>query len=304
MKLSFFSSKKKTVIASFLVGFFVTVAGILSRNYMALPTRSDLTSTQSEANVLSTFHEQVSPQATEELKTLGVLLLGYGGAGHQGGYLTDAIQVLFVNFEKEKTALISIPRDLWVKLPNGQEGKINSILANSVKKANSATDKAENVKSVVSNITGLKINYFVAIDFVGFQRTIGINLKGIDVEVGQALDDPWYPISGEELNTCGKSSEEVAELSIKYSGFELERQFPCRFEHLHFDKGIVHMEGGDALKYVRSRHGSAEGDVSRGRRAQEVLVAIGKRLFSLNALDYIPAFYDSLTKHVSTDLDV
>lgn len=304
MKLTFFSDKKKIVIASYLIGFFVASAGILIRNYLVSRNQSNLISPQPETDVLSASHKQMSPQPISDLKTLGVLLLGYGGVGHQGGYLTDTIQILFLDFEKRKIALISIPRDLWLKLPNGREGKINSILSTSVKKASSEASEAENLKKIISTITGIKINYFVGIDFVGFQRIIGINLKGIDVYVSQTLDDPWYPITGEELNTCGMTAEKVAELSKKYSGFELERQFPCRYEHLHFDKGLVHMEGGDVLKYVRSRHGSAEGDVSRGKRAQEVLIAIGKKLFSLNALGDIPTVYNGLVKHVSTDIDL
>ena len=98
--------------------------------------------------------------------------------------------------------------------------------------------------------------------------------------------------------------DEIKEVHIKYSGFELERQFTCRYKHLHFEKGTVHMEGGDALEYVRSRHGSNEGDISRGHRQQEVLTAMRKKLFSLEALDKLPGFFNEIVKNTQTDINI
>lgn len=248
---------------------------------------------------------------TGQIKSLGILFVGYGGAGHDGGYLTDAIQLLYLDFEKKKLVLISIPRDLWVKMPQGRETKINGAFI-SAAGSNKGTKETKSImqngavttKNLISQITGLGIDYFVSVDFVGFMRTIGLELKGIDVEVSETLDDLWYPISGEELNLCDFTPEEMTELHQKYSGFELEKQFTCRYEHLHFDKGLVHMEGGDALKYVRSRHGSAEGDVSRGKRQQEVILAIEKKLFTFEHLDDVPKIYQQFMKNLDSDLDL
>ena len=132
---------------------------------------------------------------------------------------------------------------------------------------------------------------------------MGINLKGIEVDVSETLDDSWYPVRGRELDTCGMTAEEVGDVSAKYSGFELERQFPCRYKHLNFEKGKVSMQGGDALAYVRSRHGSSAGDISRGIRQQEVMLALKKRILSLESLDNLPRFFSDLSKNISTDLD-
>ena len=250
---------------------------------------------QTLPNVLSetTQANEIVPSPNQS--TLGVLLLGFGGAGHEGGFLTDAIQILYADFTKGTLAFILIPRDLWVKTANGKETKINAVTVDLGKPA---------LKKLLSEITGLQIDYVVSVDFVGFQRAIGINLKGIDVDVSETLDDPWYPIPGEELNTCDKTPQEMKEVHAKYSGFELERQFGCRYKHLHFEKGTRHMEGGDALEYVRSRHGSSEGDISRGRRQQEVLTAIRKKLFSLSVLDKLPGFFSEIVKHTQTDINL
>ncbi len=290
-----FNKHRKTIAVVLIVALITTitsltivfVSGFTTQQMMVSPLIKD----QATENYQNTFQ---LPKDLENIKTLGILLLGQGGAGHQGGYLTDAMQLLYIDFENSKVSLISIPRDIWIKLPNGQSNKINAAFQ---------VDK-NFTKQEISNITGLPVNYFIAIDFVGFTRTIGYELDSIDVEVSQTFDDPWYPTTGEELNTCGLSEEEVHELSLSFSGFELERQFPCRYEHLYFKQGIVHMDGGKAMKYVRSRHGSSEGDVARGKRQQEVLVAMKNKLLTLKALDNIPALYQQFSTHVQTDIEL
>ncbi|MDR0606778.1 MAG: LCP family protein [Candidatus Peribacteria bacterium] len=58
---------------------------------------------------------------------VNVLLLGYGGEGHDGGYLTDSIIVASRNPEIGNISMFSIPRDLRVKYPNGKQGRINGL---------------------------------------------------------------------------------------------------------------------------------------------------------------------------------
>ncbi|MGH7237562.1 MAG: LCP family protein, partial [Candidatus Saccharimonadales bacterium] len=70
----------------------------------------------------------------DQLKGVGdgrinILLLGVGGAGHDGPDLTDTMMLASVDPVNNKVALMSIPRDLWVKEPNGyisDYGKINA----------------------------------------------------------------------------------------------------------------------------------------------------------------------------------
>lgn len=243
------------------------------------------------------------PAQAQDFKQLGVLLLGYGGAGHQGGYLTDVIQLVLFDFEKQQIAMISIPRDLWVILPNGTKGKINQAFTLGSNPNQMVESGGEVSKQMAQLVTGLPVHYFAAIDFVGFQRAIGNTLDGIVVDVPERMEDPWYPIKGEELNPCGMSPEEVAQVTAQYSGFELEKQFECRYEHLSFESGPTQMEGGDALKYVRSRHGSAAGDFSRSQRQHAVLKGVAGKMISLDALADLPEFFTQVQSHITTDLD-
>src|SRR3990167_11181077 len=61
-----------------------------------------------------------------KVENLGILLVGFGGAGHDGGYLTDANQLLYVDFQQKKMALIALPRDLLVKTAKA-EMKLNAV---------------------------------------------------------------------------------------------------------------------------------------------------------------------------------
>jgi anionic cell wall polymer biosynthesis LytR-Cps2A-Psr (LCP) family protein len=155
---------------------------------------------------------------------------------------------------------------------------------------------------MVSYVTGLTVQSYIAVDFNGFKRAID-SIKGVDVDVPNGFDDFFYPIKGLENETCGKTAEEITELSSKYSDFALDKNFTCRYEHLHFEKGITHMDGETALKFVRSRHSDTEGsDFSRSVRQQALLIAIKNKLLSLKAQDNIDTFHTELTKSITTDL--
>ncbi len=289
-----------TIVISALITIFIFPVSRLSGNSHSETTSDNVSSMIEQA--------QVKPlelgSIPEDLKNLTILLLGYGGAGHQGGYLTDVLQIVHVDFENKKVSLISIPRDLWIKLPNDKAAKINTAFTLGEDPNEPVKSGGHVAKTMASAVTGLPINYFIAVDFVGFKRIIGEELNGLTVEVPETLEDPWYPISGKELDPCGMSPDEVAEVTQKYSGFELEKQFDCRYEHLLFEKGSVHMEGGDALKYVRSRHGSAGGDFSRSQRQHALLKAIRDKLLSLDAIADAEEYFELMTNHVTTDIDL
>src|SRR5579885_27612 len=60
---------------------------------------------------------------------VNLLVMGYGGSGHDGAYLTDSLVLMSLLPQSHHTTLISIPRDLWVQYPpnSGNYTKINSI---------------------------------------------------------------------------------------------------------------------------------------------------------------------------------
>lgn len=241
----------------------------------------------------------VSPlPVPEDPSTYNVLLLGYGGAGHSGGGLADSMILVHIDPNKKVSGLISIPRDIWIKLPQENSQQVNKKLNNAY-----ALGGGKLAKDAVSSVVGMPVNYFVAISFDGFKKAVD-ELGGIEVDVPVAFNDYWYPVKGLENDPCGKTQEEIEEIGKTMSGFEGEKQFPCRYEQIHFDKGSVIMDGETALKFVRSRH-SAEhgGDFARSERQFALLQGIKKKLLDLGAIDDSIAFFNRMSRSVSTDLD-
>ncbi len=239
-----------------------------------------------------------------------ILLLGIGGAGHEGPNLTDAIIVLSVKTkltsEEKKSlppvVLISIPRDIYLE---SLTDKINSAYQTGLDKGVGT----RLVKGVITSVSGIPIHYVVIVDFSAFDDIIDI-LGGVDVNVEHTLDDFGYPIDGKEKDTCGFPLEEVATRSaaISLSPFSEVDAFPCRYEHIHFDTGPIHMNGTSTLKFVRSRHalGDEGTDFARSRRQQLVLSAIKEKALSTQTIlnpQKIWDLYDQLKTHISSDLD-
>lgn len=208
--------------------------------------------------------------------SFNVLLMGKAGGTHDGPDLTDTIIFSRIDVEKNIVDLISLPRDLWVK---SQERKINSVFANGQLNGGKGID---DVRLVIEEITGQKVDYVIVVDFTGFEKFID-SLGGIDVEVETPFVDEEFPIAGKEDDTCGKPEEELELLSTASSQLE---SFPCRYKTISFKRGIEHMDGKRALEFVRSRHGTnSEGsDFARSKRQQKVIDGVRDKLFSLGVI--------------------
>ena len=243
-----------------------------------------------------------------------ILLLGYGGGRHQGAYLTDTMMVAHVDLEKKKVVLISIPRDIWVKVPTKSEpfySKINAVYQMGLypedypdldtRFITSSENPSGIVKKVVSDVTGLKIDYYVAVDFQGFVNAID-TLGGIEINVDKSFTDPEYPIEGKEDDLCGKEEKDLPELE-KIATESAPLAFPCRYETLTFTKGVTHMDGSTALKFTRSRHSNQDGgDFRRAQRQQQVIEAVKNKVLSINFIPKIVPFVDELGDHITTDI--
>lgn len=317
--------KRIGVIASAVVAVFIILFAIKVQSFYK--------------TIYKTGTKNATPVPAEK-KIFTFVLMGYGGGTHDGTYLTDSIMVLHLDTEKDKATLFSIPRDLWVKVPT-KSGTNFHIKINALYQMNlfpqdfpdvdttSAKD-AKLIKNVIGEITGLPIDYYGTVDFAGFKEAID-TLGGIDVTVAKTFDDYSYPIDGKEKDLCGKDEqlhqiepylggglsaeqeeakkklfEEKPELNDLYNQIneESSEAFPCRYEHLHFEAGKVHMDGATALKYVRSRHALQDGgDFGRAARQQRFIEAVKNKIISLGFISKIFPLLDKVGAHISTDLD-
>lgn len=243
-----------------------------------------------------TFKKDI--EVKTESKRLNILLLGVGGADHDGPNLTDTIIVTSISPKNDKITLVSLPRDLWAP---DLDAKINT--AYSFGEARKKGGGIILAQATIGKITNLPIDYTIRIDFSGFVKAVDL-LGGIDVDVEKTFDDYEYPISGKETDPCGHEEEELEALATASSQLEA---FPCRYEHIHFDKGMQHMDGITALKFVRSRHASGdEGtDFARSKRQEKIIRAFKDKVFSLQMFLNPERFldlFDVLSESIDTNI--
>jgi len=282
-----------------------------------------------------------SNHQNQEKNTYNILLFGYGGGQHEGAYLTDTMMLFHLDLASKSAVLVSIPRDLWVKIPTKDKSpfytKINAVYQTELFPQNypqinpkylGEKKDAHLAKFIIGGIFGLKIDNYVAIDFEGFKKAIDI-LGGVDVEVEKSFTDPQYPIEGKEKDLCDQETEKMFKevepfLNSGYNPDDKEKllksnqeldeflknatesphlAFPCRYEVLTFNKGKTHMDGEMALKFVRSRHALGDGsDFARAKRQQLLLEAVKDKVLSLGFLTKIIPLLDQLGEHLKTDL--
>jgi polyisoprenyl-teichoic acid--peptidoglycan teichoic acid transferase len=222
---------------------------------------------------------QFTKAAAQDQK-LNLLLLGVGGGSHDGPDLTDTIIYANIDPNSKQVTLVSLPRDLW---DPQTEAKVNTVYTFAEQReAGSGLDAT---KQMVTNILGQPIDYAVKIDFDGFVKAVDM-VGGLDITVDNTFDDYEYPLSGMEADPCGLTEDRIASLSAEIASGSATpvSAFPCRYEHLHFDKGPQKMDGETALKYVRSRHGTGKegSDFARSKRQEKVISAFKDRMLSVD----------------------
>lgn len=194
-----------------------------------------------------------------------MLILGKGGANHAGGQLTDSLLLLRIRQSDKKIATISIPRDLYVTIPDHGKGKINEAYAtgfNDTKDSNQKNQAgADLAAEVVETVAGVPIHYTAVVDFVGFQKMVDA-LGGVTVNVEKNLYDPLYP--KDVMTEDGQFKETYAYTTVDIKA------------------GLQNMDGDIALKYARSRESTS--DFDRSRRQQNLMVAIKDKALSLGIL--------------------
>ena len=205
---------------------------------------------------------------------INVVLFGIGGDGHEGAQLTDTILVASIKPSTKQVALISIPRDTVVDIPNVGFRKINEVNAF----AESATPGTGGQKATetVENFLGINIPYYVRVDFQGFSQLID-DVDGVDVYVDKPFSDNQFPT-----------------LDYKYRS-------------VSFQKGWQHMNGATVLDFARSRHGNNfEGsDFARAHRQQKIILAVREKLLSGDTILHptrITNIIQTLDSHILTNV--
>jgi LCP family protein required for cell wall assembly len=190
----------------------------------------------------------------EDLGQINILLIGIGGAGHDGGYLADTIMVAQIRPDVNKLVLSSIPRDYFVNLKQYGYRKINASFAEGYNKNKSYSEGGELARKTVGEVTGLDIPYFAVVDFKGFEQAIDL-LGGVSVTIPNTFTDYTFPNEN--------------------NGY---------LPPVTFKEGVEQMTGKRALIYARSRHaaGGEGSDFARSQRQQLIMQSVKQKVVELN----------------------
>lgn len=195
-----------------------------------------------------------------------------GTADDVGGARSDTLMVAHVPKDRSRAVVVSFPRDLEITRPeckrwdseSGRYGK--SMPAADQVKINTAFSVGgpQCVTKVVQQLTGMKINHFVGIDFHGFKGMVDA-VGGVNLQIDEPIVD----------ETLGKVVAET---------------------------GNVKLEGDQALNYVRARKVYSDptfSDYGRMQRQQKFLSALLDTTLSSDVLfntGKLSNFIDAFTR--------
>jgi LCP family protein required for cell wall assembly len=180
---------------------------------------------------------------------------------------TQSMILVRVDPAARQATMLSIPRDLWVPIPNQGSDKIST---------------AYQVGGAQAAVAAVESNFRVHIDdyaWIGLNGLVNLidQLGGVNITVTNPVMDDFYPA---DLTAGG---------------------YPYDYYRVAVLPGAAHLDGIHALQYVRSRHGDLRGDFGRSERQQQVLLAIKAEASHLNAAD-LPSLAKALNGEIKTSM--
>lgn len=193
--------------------------------------------------------------------------LWVGGTEVAAGARSDTMLLVHISKKRDNAVIISLPRDSVVTIPEHISSDGTKTIPARQNKLNAAFSfgGAPLLISTLEGATGLRIDHYIEINFLGFKNIIDA-LGGIDVCVKKSINDT-------------KSN-------------------------LVLDAGLHTLDGIQALKYVRTRYFDGLGDIGRMKRQQEFMSAVLRKASStgtlLNPIKLVN-FFNAAIKTVTTD---
>ncbi|KAB8142771.1 LytR family transcriptional regulator [Chloroflexia bacterium SDU3-3] len=196
------------------------------------------------------------------------------------GVRSDTLIAVHVDPQQKTAAMLSIPRDTIVQVPNVGQAKINTAFATGYNNAEqiygrgTAPDAGGGALAAetVEQFLGVKIDYVAQVDFSGFAQLVDA-IGGVPIDLQQPLLDAEYPTDDYGV------------------------------QRIYMPAGLQVMDGATALTFARSRHSSD--DFGRAKRQQMVLRAILQQIKARGLVENASAiskWLDVLSANVRTTL--
>jgi LCP family protein required for cell wall assembly len=195
--------------------------------------------------------------------------------------LTQVMMIVHVDTVKNTVTMVSIPRDSWVSIPGGfGMHKIDQAFSLGEQQTGKFDDGVSLARATVEADYGITIDRYAWIGLDGFAKFID-TLGGIDIDVEHPIVDDDYP------NDSGNTSNSTDINAYK---------------RLDLAAGPQHLNGQEALEYVRSRHSDLVGDIGRTQRQQQVLEALKLKLNATTIIQNFTQLLKDVSGNIYTDL--
>ena len=203
--------------------------------------------------------------------TENFLILGTDRRGNEGVWRTDVIMVVGLDRQNGRAAVLSIPRDLYVEIPNYGMQRINRADYLGEKEINIEGGGPALISQILKNTLGIETTHWVRVEMQGFEALVDA-IGGVTVH----LDCPFFePILNLDTN---------------------------QWEYFTLPAGDVLMDGRTAHWFTRLR--LRESDIGRARRQRQFLWALRNQLVSTNLLARFPELWSALNGLFATDLSL
>jgi LCP family protein required for cell wall assembly len=220
-----------------------------------------------------------APKKVSDIKgPLNILLVGIDPRDDHTAPLSDSIIVVNVPASMDQAFLFSIPRDLLVDIPafdktgfRGGRAKINAAMSYGSSIGNGQHDVAQGfslLAKTVSQLTGIKkFDAGAIINFGGFKQIVDA-MGGVTMTIDQN-------VKSEHLQPGGKPRPRLAGCADNHCAH------PYYGPQAEYKKGPdQHLEGWQALDYVRQRYGLPKSDYDRQRHQQQFIKAMAQQALS------------------------
>jgi LCP family protein required for cell wall assembly len=193
------------------------------------------------------------------------------GTDHRPGWTswrTDSLIVVGIDRPNGRIAVFSVPRDLYVQIPNYGWGRINQVdyLGESTQPGGGGPRL---VSQVLENTLGISTNHWIRIRMDGFIDVVNA-VGGVTVQ----LDCPFYePIFNLTTNA---------------------------WDYFALPAGENWMDGETAYWFVRLR--LRESDIGRSRRQRQFLWALRDQIVNTNLLARLPELWNAFQATFTTDM--
>jgi LCP family protein required for cell wall assembly len=167
--------------------------------------------------------------------------------GGEPCHCTDTVMIVHISEDRERASIVSLPRDSYAETPAHIDETTGERHGPHPLKLNAAYAEGGPNLTVrtVENMTHVKIDHYLEVDFISFMKTVDV-LGGVRICTTQPLKD-------------------------SYTGLDLAA-------------GTHDLGGGQALQYVRSRHVDGASDLGRMQRQQRFLAALVSQATSSGVL--------------------